>query len=174
MNGRYCSPQVCLDIFDNIPYLMKHYAEDSFIHHHLVLHEPGLVIPNRTEAAGLSIIPLKAETGEVVVCSLTWWIIARAAICTTSYKVGSWISSVCWLWQSDSLLGNWNVLRGLDRYRAAVAGLSIFFLFLPHSLCLTYLPPDRHSGQAVIIRQEHTVTVGFTFGSCLSSNKASL
>lgn len=44
----------------------------------------------------------------------------------TSYKAGSWISCVCRLWQSDSLLVKWNALGGLDHYRAAFASLSFF------------------------------------------------
>lgn len=44
---------------------------------------------------------------------------------------------------------------------------------LPLSFCPIYFPPDRHSGQAFTER-EHTVTVGFTLGSCLGSNKDTL
>lgn len=99
----------------------------------------------------------------MVVHSSARWIIARGTICTSSYKAASWISPVCWLWQSDSLLVNRNVLRGLDHWRAAVAGFSMVFLFLSLSVylsvCLTYSPAHTHTHSVQsAITQEHTVT----------------
>lgn len=109
----------------------------------------------------------------MVVHSSARWIIARGTICTSSYKAASWISPVCWLWQSDSLLVNRNVLRGLDHWRAAVAGFSMVFLFLSLSVylsvCLTYSPAHTHTQCSVCHYTRTHCHWGLTLGSYLSS-----
>ena len=63
---------------------------------------------------------------------------------------------VCWLWQLNSLLFNWNVLQGLGHHRAAVVSLFILFFSLFVPFCPTYLTPYTYSGQSVYLRQEQS------------------
>lgn len=48
----------------------------------------------------------------------------------------SWISPVCWLWQTDSRLVKRNALRSLDRLTASPCSAHSSFLCLLHQLCL--------------------------------------